>query len=304
MNKVYKIITDRFIEALEKDIIPWERPWTAEGHTPRNGVTGKPYTGINVLLLSMMYAFSSPFWVTYRQAKKLGGSVIEGETSTPIVFWKPRFFKDGEEITPEQADELMAHEYETRFVLRYYNVFNIEQCEDIDESKLPELPEHPHSHAPVESAELLITSYLENENIKRGTGAKACYIPREDMIVMPHINDFNNPENYYATFFHEMVHSTGHKSRLDRDLKGKSDLEGYSKEELVAEIGSAFLRQRFQFLDVTIENAQAYIKGWLKALKGDKGEYYILSAAQRAQKAVEYITEKADDPEELELETA
>lgn len=227
--------------------------------------------------------------------------MIEGEKSTPVVFWMPMYYIDGKQVDQEETLGLHNSEFDERYVLRYYNVFNYEQCEGIEDKKLPELP--AVNHSTISSAERFINHYMAAQQITKGVGPRAMYNPALDRIVMPQLSDFKNPEYYYKTYFHEIIHSTGHKSRLDRELRGKSDMKEYSKEELTAEIGASFLCQEFGIRGAIMENSTAYIQGWIKALKQDKGEYYIIGAASRAEKATEFLAQYYTHAEHA-LETA
>lgn len=306
MNKVNQIITDRFIKALEEGTIPWEKPWTSNGLFPRNAITNKTYSGVNIMLLAMM-PYENPFWLTYKQATKLGGSVKEGEKSTPVTFWKVMYFnrENDEKMDKSKAlkwlkDASKKHKVRTVPILRYYNVFNIEQTEDIDPEKLPELPDfESYEHEPHEGAQAIIDAYLERENIPVKDDAIAAYAPHSDSLRMPTMDSFKEVPKYYGTFFHELIHSTGHKTRLNRDLTGNMRTESYSKEELTAEIGASFLNHQVGFLDNTIENSKAYIKSWLNRLRGDDGATYIIHAGARAEKAVEFILPKEDEMPEI-----
>ena len=226
MNKVYEIVTDRIIAELEKGTIPWRQPWKESGR-PVNLVSRKPYQGINVILLRSTCR-SSPYWLTFKQAKDLGGHVRKGEKATPVVFWK---WTERTERDPETGEER-----KDRFpILRYYSVFNADQVEGI---AVPE--EAPRPFNPVEHAEGIISAMPSRPEIQH-RGDRAYYSPRLDQVVLPPKGAFDSENGYYSVAFHELTHSTGHSSRLHRfdteDLApfGSTD---YSKEELVAELGS------------------------------------------------------------------
>lgn len=308
MNKVYQVITDKFIEALEQGVIPWEKPWSAVGLMPRNAISKKTYSGVNVLMLAMtahMKGYVNPYWVTYKQATQLGGSVTTGEKSTPVTFWKVQYFHtetkeqlSGKKVAQMRKDPAQRNKFKTVPILRYYNVFNIEQCEDIDESKLPEVTTSTYEHEPDVQAQSIVDTYIEREAIKVDKGPSAFYTPTTDSIVMPPIKAFPELSKYYSTWFHEMVHSTGSATRLNRDLNGNMRTQSYSKEELTAEIGASFLNHRCGFLENTIENSKAYIQSWIKRFREEDGATYIVHAAGRAEKAVGFIVGEAEDNEE------
>jgi antirestriction protein ArdC len=274
---VYEIVTNRIIESLEQGIIPWKRPWTSGDTHPHNLVTRKPYRGVNVLLLGPG-RFASPFWLTFRQALSLGGAVQKGAEGTPIVFWK---IKNGDAADEGDADN------GRRFILRYYTVFNAEQCEGID---IPVLDPPIHNVEPIAHCENIIaawhgkpTLYLDDEN-----QAKAFYRRDTDAVYMPIRNRFTDAAHFYGVLFHELAHATGHEKRLNRTHGERLADELYSKEELVAEIGSAFLCAVAGISNEAIEiNAAAYVQNWISVLKADS-RMVVLAAAQ-AQKAVDLI---------------
>lgn len=270
--KIYNIVTDSIIQKLEEGTVPWHKPWTTD--FPKNLVSKKEYTGINSLLLGMQ-EFSSPYWLTFNQCKNLGGTVKKGSKSTPIIFFNV--------IEKENKDA--DKEPDTMFVARYFNVFNTDQCEGL------EVPEkEKKDNTPIEQCEEIMDNFTDKPEIV-GHLKCACYSPSEDKIKIPSIKSFDSPEDHYATLFHESVHSTGHEKRLSRIGVTNIDAFGtekYSKEELIAELGSCFLCQRTGILPKVIDNSASYIKNWLQALKDDRK--MIVSAASQAQKAVDYIT--------------
>jgi antirestriction protein ArdC len=271
---VYQIVTERIIQSLEQGVIPWRRPWKVASH-PRNFVSSKPYRGINVLLLATQ-GYSSPFWLTYKQATERGGYVRKGEKATPIVFWKVEQ-KARQDASETNSDRL--------FMLRYYNVFNLEQT--------TLAPAEPAPVQPVTSCAAVLDGWQQKPRLISDdpTVSQAEYFPKLDAIAMPLMSRFHSSEFYYATLFHEMVHSTGHPSRLNREGIANFDKFGserYSKEELVAEIGSAFLCGHTGIAKPEIEsNTTAYLQNWTAALKGDSR--LIVSAAAQAQHAVDMI---------------
>ena len=278
MNKVYEIFTDRIISELEKGTIPWRQPWKESGR-PVNLVSRKPYQGINVILLRSTCR-SSPYWLTFKQAKDLGGHVRKGEKATPVVFWK---WTERTERDPETGEERK----DGFPILRYYSVFNADQVEGI---AVPE--EAPRPFNPVEHAEGIISAMPSCPEIQH-RGDRAYYSPRLDQVVLPPKGIFDSENGYYSVAFHELTHSTGHSSRLHRfdteDLApfGSTD---YSKEELVAELGASFLCAEAGIDGAVIPNSAAYIQNWLGAMRNDK-RMVVLAAAQ-AQKAADYILDR------------
>ena len=278
MVDVYQVITDRIIEQLEIGTIPWQRRWSGcEAGMPRNLISRNQYRGVNTFLLSCM-PHESPYWLTFKQAKAIGGHVLKGQKSTPVIFWKWYESRNPETGETEQVP-----------VLRYYNVFNIEQC-DIPEAKLPEsaTPE-TFAFEPIQACESILETMPQQPAIEHG-GGSACYIPQADTVRMPQPERFENSTGYYSTLFHELTHATGHASRLNR--AGITDVAAfgsrtYSKEELVAEMGAAFLCGHTGIENQAIDNSAAYISGWLKKLRSDKR--LVIHAAAAAQKASDFI---------------
>lgn len=280
MSDIYQQITDRIIAELEKGKIPWHCPWRPIEWRHRNLVSKKPYRGINAILLCMT-PYESPFWLSMRQIRQLGGTLKPDETGTCVVFWT-LYEKDCDNKFP---------------VLRYYTIYNIEQVGGIPAKHIPFLPpKQSIGFNPIESAEEIIEEYEDCPPIIH-EGNSACYSPSRDRIKMPPRIQFENEEEYYSTLFHEIVHSTGHKSRLSRPGMKNIEFgsETYSKEELIAEMGAAFLCAYSGIEQATIHNSTAYIQNWLEHLKNDKK--LVIQAAQKAQKAVDYIYNPAKNLE-------
>ncbi len=270
--KVYEIITNRIIEMLEHGQIPWNRPWDV--HNPVNLVSRKEYRGVNVLMLSHT-GFKSPYWLTFNQAQMLGGHVKRGEKGLPVVFWS---------MVKGKADT--NGEEEMFPLLRYHTVFNLEQIEGI---AIPETEKIEFKFNPIAECESVMSGMPQRPMIQHG-GNQASYSPGQDIIRMPRKDSFQSIESYYGTLFHETVHSTGHKDRLNRVSISEPHAFGsetYSKEELIAELGASFLCSHTGISNVTIENQAGYIQNWLRKLKNDKR--LIIIAASHAQKAVDFI---------------
>ena len=271
-NKVYKIITDRIIEKLEKGVMPWKQTWKCG--MPQNYASKKAYHGINILLLAGS-EHSSPYWLTFNQIKKKGGSVKKGAKSMPVVFWKLNKY----EKEKTKANGTVETKTVTIPMLRYYRVFNIEDTT----LKVPKI-EYTKKQS-IAKCEEIIEGYKDKPKVVNGM--KASYQPLTNVVKMPKMENFDKAENYYAVSFHELNHSTGHKKRLDRDLSGSFGNAAYAKEELIAELGASFLCGITQIEASTLDNAASYIEGWLKALKDD--EKFIFAASSLAQKSVNYI---------------
>ncbi|QNI35877.1 ArdC family protein [Edaphobacter albus] len=285
---IYQTVTDRIVHSLKAGVIPWEKPWKtprfAGSPSPRNFFTGKPYRGINVMLL-WSSNFSSPFWLTYKQAHELKGHVRKGEVGTPIVFYK--------QLPPDKKTEENKDEDERApFLLCRYTVFNVEQCDDLT---LPEI-EQPTPTPEVDENEVCegIVTAWENRpalHLASPTEHRAYYRPGMDSVHMPARSRFVDAPHYYSTLFHELVHSTGHSSRLNRTFGDRFGDELYSKEELVAEIGAAFLCAIAGIAnEYTDRNTTAYIQNWISKLEEDNR--LVIHAAANAQRAADCILGK------------
>lgn len=269
---------------MDQGIIPWKCPWNKTDAAPKNLISNKNYSGINIFLLAMQ-GYKSQYWASYNQVSKLGGNVKRGEKSSIVTFWKMlEDKKDPKKVIP---------------ILRYYRVFNLEQCENVDTKRLKEERESYDNNNtldfdPIESAELIIENFKDGPEIKQ-IGQRACYNPMSDIVRMPPKESFNKEQEYYSTLFHELGHSTGHKARLNRDsLEGMAAFgtATYSKEELVAEFCASFLCADAGILNHTVDNSAAYIKGWSKFIK--KNPKAIISAAAQGRKAAEHITKQVE----------
>jgi antirestriction protein ArdC len=284
---VYEIVTEKIINMLEQGVVPWRRPWISTG-LPRNVISKKPYKGINYFLLSAS-KYVSPFWLTMRQANHLGGHVRKGEESTVVVFWKVEEARQGaEERTTEENEEKSRR----RFLLRHFRLFNLEQCElpQAILDKLPKMETHEHS---LISACAEIIGCMPNAPEIQHAGSKAFYSALTDRVTLPPPNLFTSPEEYYATGFHELIHSTGHEKRLARASILEAAPFGsptYSVEELVAEMGAAYLCAESRISPAVIENQAAYVSGWLKKLRDDRK--LVVRAAAQAQRAADYVLGK------------
>jgi len=275
---VYQVVTDRILEALKDGVVPWQRPFTVQGGKHINLKSKKAYRGINQLLLdltAMSEGYTSPYWLSFKQAKEMGGQVRKGEKSTVITFWS-MIDKDKKDPDSEKFR-----------LLRYYRVFNTEQIDGI-EDKIPAPTVRPEFN-PLEAAEAIWKGYEDKPDLAHGFD-KAAYAPTLDKIIMPLHEEFDSAEGYYATLFHEAAHSTGHAKRLNREGVTKPNVFGsdpYAKEELVAEITAAFLNAEAGIIDDTIDNTAAYLESWRRKLTQDPK--LIVQAAGQAQKASDYI---------------
>ena len=290
---VYARVTDHILESLARGTVPWRKPWSGgESGLPKNLASKRPYRGVNVFLLGCM-PYSSPYWLTFKQAKEFGGHVRRGEKSSVVVFWKWI-----EKEKPESGEM-------DRFpLLRYYNVFNAEQCE-LPAGAVPVPPSDSGAvFEPIAACERIVAEMPARPAI-RYAGSVACYRPADDTVCMPERERFDGPEPCYSTLFHELVHSTGHPSRLNRATLTDAAPFGsrtYGKEELIAEMGAAFLCGFSGIENGTIENSAAYIAGWLRTIREDKR--LVVHAAAAAQRAADFILGRCYGSEDTSLTRA
>jgi antirestriction protein ArdC len=278
---VYTRVTDKIIAAIEAGADTWTMPWHAAegGGYPVNAATGQNYRGVNILNLwvtAQEKGYADPHWATFKQWQDLGKQVAKGEKSTLGVFWK-RFEGNATAPVEQDADGEDARSY---MVARAFSLFNACQTEGYEPIAQPIRPEHER----IDSAE----SFFEalGADIRHG-GSKAFYRPSTDQIQMPSFEAFVDPIAYYATLAHEATHWSGHGSRLDRDLKGRFGDDSYAAEELIAELGAAFVSASLQLTAEPRDDHAAYIDNWLKILKADNRA--IFTAAGHAQRAADYL---------------
>lgn len=280
-HDVYQEVTDRIIDALEAGTVPWRKPWSAAEHGgPYSIRGGKPYRGVNVFLLelaAMDAGYSDPRWGTYKAITEAGGQVRKGERGTRIILWKPVQKK-------EDGGEDARGSY---LLLRQYTVFNAEQADGLAPLDAPE-------HEPHERAEAIMAGYEGGPPIFYG-GAEALYMPARDLVRLPVPEAFDTPDDFYATAFHELIHSTGHEKRLNRLEPALFGTDPYAREELVAEMGAAMLTGLAGLERKPEELSAAYIAGWLARLKDDRK--LVVQAAAQAQKAADLIVGKTFDAE-------
>jgi antirestriction protein ArdC len=283
---VYAIVTEKIVNLLEQGIVPWRRPWVSTG-LPRNLVSKKPYRGVNLFLLSAT-KYVSPFWLTVKQANELGGSVRKGEHSQIVVFWKVDQIANTGTETGAESDET-DEKSRRRFVLRYYRLFNLEQCE-LPQAVLDKLPKiETHQHDPIEAAERIIAGMPNPPEIQYA-GSKAFYSPITDRITLPPRELFISAAEHFATLAHELSHAAGAPKRLNRTSIAEAAPFGsptYSFEELVAEFSAAYLCAEAGISPAVLENQAAYIQGWVAKLRSEKR--MVVIAAAQAQKAADYI---------------
>ena len=287
---VYSIITERIINLLEQGTVPWRQPWVVGG-PPQNLVSKRPYRGINHFLVSFS-KHVSPYWLTMRQANQLGGHIRSGEEGTPLVFWKT----EGTHAKRNDSEEAEAdHTHRRRFVLRYYRVWNLEQCE-LPRALIEKLPTiETYQHEPIAAVETLL-AHMPNPPTVEHAGTCAFYCGASDRITLPPRDLFVSAEEYSATLLHEITHSTGHPKRLDRESIHNGAVFGsatYSKEELIAEMGAAYLCSAAGISNAVIGNQASYVAGWLRRLRDDRK--LLVQAATQAQRAADYVLAKSDE---------
>ena len=285
-QSTYERVTAQMVTMLDQGVAPWRKPWTSLGLRPTSLSTGKAYRGINHLMLWFTAedkGYTSPYWGTYRQITEMGGQVRKGERSTTVVLWSQVTDKTRTDADGEPAQ---------RWFMKGFNVFNSEQA-DWEEGKAPIVPalEERTEVDVLAEAEALVERYLmaNGPSLSFG-GDRAYYRPSSDAVRMPERSQFTGMGEYYSTLFHELGHSTGHTSRLNREGIIEHHAFGdavYSREELVAEFTAAFLCEHVGTLPATMENSAAYIAGWRRALTDDPQA--VVWAAGKAQRAADLI---------------
>lgn len=286
---IYQRITDSIAAAIEAGAGEWRMPWHSGTNgqapvMPVNVVTGRPYRGVNTVVLwatAQASGYGTAMWGTYRQWKERGAQVRKGEQASPVVFWKITDRAEAGDNGETQEEE--GRSTGKRFLARGYSVFNAAQVEGFETPALPETPEAQRiAHAEAFFAAL-------GADIRHG-GNRAFYRPTEDRIQMPPFEAFADAVAYYATLTHEATHWTGHSTRCARDLKGRFGEEAYAAEELIAELGAAFLCADLALASEPRPDHAAYVQSWLKVLRSDKRA--IFTAAAKAQAAADFAHER------------
>jgi antirestriction protein ArdC len=282
---IYQIITDRIISRIETEgQLPWQQPWAnynGISGQPQNFITKKPYRGCNVWILSAC-KFNSPYWLTFKQAQSLGGTVKKGEKGIPVVYWQwiEKKSKDSE------GDRIP--------LLKYFTVFNIDQCEGFEKPELDQ--KEPNQVAGFERAEEIVQQ-MPNRPELRLDASSAYYSPASDIVHVPSKESFTSVAEFYNTTFHELIHATGHSTRCAR-MKTLQDWhrygsDPYAKEELVAEMGASFLCGVSGISPKVEDNSLAYLQGWISRIRGDKK--LLIQASAQAQKAADFILGTTDN---------
>jgi len=283
-QSVYSIITERVLGQLAAGVVPWRKPWV--GDMPKNLLTGREYRGINSFLLHCA-PFNSSYWMTYRQAAELGGCVRGGSKGQPVVFWRwtDKVERDGAGVAKLRRSA----------ILRHYTVFNAEQVDGVQPP-----PEEPVAKfSPIDRCDAVVAGMPNKPTIEHNE-ARAYYQPSTDLVNMPRPTRFASSEGYYTTLFHELTHATGHASRIGREGIEQAHYFGdavYSREELIAEMGAAFLAGHCG-IEETLSNSASYIDGWRRKLDADPR--LVVTAAGAAQKAADYILGRRFSDEAVE----
>ena len=286
-HDIYAEVTNRIITQLEQGVIPWKSPYFSKVGFPRNFSTGNPYHGINVFLLGSL-RYTSPYFLTFIQAKELGGHIRKGEHGSLVVKYGT-YTKEPEGTASAEASE------EHRKYLKAYTVFHASQVEGIAFPEAENVSELL-ANAACDRDRAMVAGMPKAPAIHSGT-AIPCYRRSSDSVHMPERRFFTSEEAFFSTLFHELTHSTGRETRLARKslLESKGiDAEGearkvYAEEELVAEMGASFLCAHAGIIEAELENSAAYLQGWIDALKSKDAKGWIIRAASQAQKAADYI---------------
>lgn len=273
---VFATLTGKLIAALEAGVVPWRRPWRLEHCVHHNALTGQPYRGLNAFLLTIeatMSGYSSAAWIGFSQAKKAGGHVKAGSTSALGFYWRTTREVENDETGEKESRRL------SRPIPCTFRVFNVDQVEGIHSFAPPPAEQLP-------AAATLVASYLASgPRLTHLPQSKAAYLPSRDEVLMPPAGAFDSADAYYHTLFHELVHSTGHQSRLARGF-GSFGSPEYAREELIAELGAAFLAHACG-VDPDIPRSAAYCGSWIAALKADS--QLLCKATAGAQRAYRLI---------------
>lgn len=276
MRDVYQEVTTRILQQLEAGVLPWVKPWasTPGSNVPCNAVTNRPYNGVNIILLWLAAGagYPTPRFLTYRQAQQAGGHVRKGEHGFKVVFLK----------RIEVEDRKNPDKTKTIPLLREYTVFNVAQCDGLPERIVSGPVQRTRNPS---TRDELADEFVAATGVVIEDGGEAYYVPSKDYISMPLFVSFKDADRYYNTLFHEMTHWTGHKDRCARDLTGRFGNAAYAAEELIAQLGAAFLCAEFAF-NGECQDA-SYIAHWIKLLKDDNKAFF--TAASAAQKAVDWL---------------
>lgn len=300
MSNVTEIVTEKIIKQLEQGVKPWDKPWAGGLYFPKNFLSRKHYNGINVLNLWIdadEKGFNSPYWLTYKQAKELGGHIRKGESGSFVLWAAPmpdgrmcakcEHTRKGGKQCPECGSTQFLSDLKGGVAWKYYKVFNVEQTEGIEYPEPKQRMVHNTLEAIQEAENILVSS---GARIIHSGNLRAYYDRKADYIKLPEKPFFKTTEGYYSTALHELTHWTGHESRLNREFGKRFGDQAYAFEELVAELGSAFLSAHVG-IHATVENHASYIDNWMQVLRDKPGA--MIEACSKASKAFEYLTTQA-----------
>lgn len=289
---LYSEVTNKIIAKIEQGVAPWRKTWSQYG-LARNYASNHIYTGINMILMNMT-EHPIPYFMTFNQIKQEGGKIRKGSKAEMVVYFN-LYYKDEHDKTLSREQAIAARqqgrEVQVLKFIKYYHVFNIADIEGV-EFDIPEVTLRDNDQ--IHACEQIITNMPNAPEFVCIDADQPFYSPTKDVVNMPNIKQFHSSQAYYATCFHELAHSTGHASRLNRDGITKAEQFGsksYSQEELIAEMAASFLSAsvNIDYDDIT-DNSAAYLAGWLKVLKADSK--FIFKTAAEAQKAADYILGK------------
>lgn len=285
-TSVFEVVTQQILKLLEEGTIPWHQNWQWHNGLPQNFDSKRPYSGFNLLYLSALqlkYGWEYPYYLTLKKINARGWRIQKGEKGNLVVFWKATTISEVEEDTGEVKKK-------THRVLRYYWVWNVAQLVGPTPA---DFPDRGNDNKPLMDSEELISKFVQGlPEIKVGPPS---YSPKQDIIFLPKLSDFKNPESYYGTRFHETIHATGAGHRLNRQgVAGAINFgsDTYSLEELIAEMGAAFLSALSGISPENLKDHAAYVQAWLHKLKDNPT--WVVKAAAQAQKAVNYLLNEED----------
>ncbi|MBM1834253.1 ArdC family protein [Pseudosulfitobacter pseudonitzschiae] len=280
-------ITNELIEIIDRGVLPWRKPWKVGGSAVPLRHSGEPYQGVNNFLLTMrtiVAGYTSPYWMTLRQANELDAKIIKGSKSSAVVYYGIR--ERGRKEGASEAETDMEDSKSVPF-MKSYRVFNADQIEGLDARFHPEptdLPDYPE-RAPIAHMQAFFEAIGAMVSF---SGREACYVPTLDKIYMPPIELFEDPRNFYAVWGHELGHWTKPRHRLNRSYgDARFGNTAYAREEIVAELCTVFLGQKLGFSAHTLELNAAYLDNWIRVLRSDKRA--IFKHAADAQKACDFL---------------
>ena len=286
----YQLVTDTILAHLERGTVPWRCPWNRTTGRPRNFHTGREYQGVNVLLLGLLH-FPSPWWMTFRQANESGGCIRKGERGALVM----KFGRYDKAVKNGDGTE----DKKTTLFLKSYRVFNSTQIDGIEFPPIQSSSQLDASQR-IARAEQIVAQMPQPPTISEGRTTRASYCRQSDTIEMPAFARFDSPEEFHLTLFHEVIHAVGHESRLAR--KGVTESDGfggktYSQEELVAEMGAAFLGMEAGIVRDQHEQSAAYLQAWLDTLRVQEHRRWIVQAANHAGRSADFVLGRS--PNEL-----